>query len=320
MSWEMNWVDLVIIITLVFFAWEAYGRPLVAELLDLLSFLVAFFLSFRLYNLTGSFFEKNFSIPHGFSQALGFMSSWFLAEIFFYILVNIFLSKITKFKFRGEGFISIIPAMVRSLIFMAMALVFIGSFPIQPTIKRAVNESKLGSLILTHSYQLEQPIKSVFGGLTNDSLSFLTIKPKTNEKINLGFQTAEFSPDLATEDEMIVLVNKERASRGFKALTFDSKLREVARGHSTDMFKRGYFSHYSPEGESVADRVQKAGAEFLVIGENLAFAPSLGLAHQGLMNSEGHRANILSEDFNKIGIGVMDGGIYGRMFTQVFSD
>lgn len=316
----MNWVDLLIIVTLAFFALEAYGRSLVAELLDLLSFLLAFFLSFRLYNLTGLFFEKNFSIPHGFSQALGFMASWFLAEIFFYILVNIFLSKLIKFKFRGQGIVAIIPALVRSLVFVAMVLVFIGSFPIQPTIKKAVNESKLGSLILQHSYQLEQPIKSVFGGVTNDSLSFLTIKPKTNEKVNLGFQTSEFSPNEVTENEMVKLVNYERTSRGLKALTFDIKLREVARGHSADMFKRGYFSHYSPEGESIADRAQKANIHFLVIGENLAYAPTLELAHQGLMNSEGHRANILSIDFNKIGIGVMDGGVYGNMFTQVFSD
>ena len=44
------------------------------------------------------------------------------------------------------------------------------------------------------------------------------------------------------------------------------------------------------------------------------------LAHKGLMDSEGHRANILSPDFNKIGIGIMDGGVYGLMVTQVFSN
>jgi uncharacterized protein YkwD len=58
----------------------------------------------------------------------------------------------------------------------------------------------------------------------------------------------------------------------------------------------------------------------LVIGENLAYAPNLELAHTGLMNSEGHRANILSPDFNKVGIGIEDGGVYGLMVTQVFSN
>jgi uncharacterized protein YkwD len=105
-----------------------------------------------------------------------------------------------------------------------------------------------------------------------------------------------------------------------KILEFDANLRKVARGHSEDMFKRGYFSHYSPEGDSVADRAEEQNIDFLVIGENLAFAPNLELAHRGLMNSEGHRANILSKDYGKIGIGVLDGGVYGKMFTQVFSN
>lgn len=317
---EMNWVDLVIIGTLILFSLEALGRPFISELLDLGSFLVAFFMSFRFYNVVAKFFEGNFSIPHGFSKAIGFMASWFLVEAIFYILAALFLAKITRIRFKGGRFVSVAPALVKSVIFISLILVFIGTFPIQPQIKKAVQQSKIGSFLLAHSYQLEQPIKNVFGGVTNDSLSFLTIKPKTNEKVDLGFQTSEFKVDEATEQEMIKLVNKERISRGLKALTFGSKLREVGRKHSADMFNRGYFAHYSPEGKSVADRAQETEVEFLVIGENLAFAPSLDLAHQGLMNSEGHRTNILSEDFNKIGVGVMDGGIYGRMFTQVFSD
>ena len=119
---------------------------------------------------------------------------------------------------------------------------------------------------------------------------------------------------------MIDLVNKERQKMGVKTLSFDSQLRDIGRGHSMDMFLKGYFSHYSPEGKTVADRANESGVKFLVIGENLAYAPSLSLAHDGLMNSSGHRANILSEDFNKIGIGIMDGGVYGLMITQVFSN
>jgi len=46
----------------------------------------------------------------------------------------------------------------------------------------------------------------------------------------------------------------------------------------------------------------------------------LSTAHNGLMNSEGHRANILEPEFRKIGIGVIDNGVYGKMFVQVFTD
>lgn len=320
MYWGLNWVDLVIIILLIYFALEGIGRNLIVELLDLASFLVAFFLSFRYYNFPANFFEKNFQIPHGLSLVMSFMSVWFISEALFYIFVRLIIPKVPKIKFLGAQSLSGIPSFLRGLIFIALTLVLLATFPIQPVIKRGILDSKIGSLILKNAYSLEQPVKNVFGGVTEDSLTFLTIKPKTNEKVNLGFQTNEFSADSQSEQAMIGLVNKERESRGIKTLSFDSRLRDVAGAHSADMFVKGYFSHYSPEGLTVADRATKAGIDFLVIGENLAYAPSLELAHKGLMSSEGHRVNILSTDYGKIGIGIMDGGIYGKMFTQVFTN
>ncbi len=315
-----NWVDLVIIGLLLFFALEAIGRPLLLELADLASFLLTGILSFNYYNLPAKFFETQFRVPHGLSLVLGFMAVWFLSEIIFYLLIRLLLPKLLIFKMPGSKFLSIIPAVLRGLIFIAIVLVMTSTFPIQPTIKKSVLDSKLGSQILKYTYGLDQPIKKVFGGVANDSLTFLTIKPKTDEKVNLGFQTSQISIDESSEKVMFNLVNQERANQGIRPLEFDSRLRNIARSHSGDMFERGYFSHYSPEGFNVADRALKEGVDFLVIGENLAYAPSVELAHQGLMNSEGHRANILSADYGKIGVGVIDGGIYGKMFTQVFTN
>lgn len=316
----INWVDLAIIVILLLFALESLGRPLILELLDLASFLLAGILSFRYYNFPAKFFEIQFQIPHGLTLVLGFMSIWFLSEAIFYLLIRLFLPRIPRIKILGSRILSVIPALLRGLIFIAIILVLTSTFPIQPNIKKSVLDSKLGSQILRYAYRLEQPVKQVFGGVANDSLTFLTIKPKTQERVNLGFQTNQISIDPASEIKMLDLVNKERVSRGLKALVFDERLRTIARVHSEDMFKRGYFSHYSPEGLTVADRASNVGIDFLVIGENLAYAPSLELAHRGLMNSEGHRANILSEDYGKVGIGAIDGGVYGKMFTQVFSN
>lgn len=320
-------MDLVIIGVLLLFVIEAVGRPLVLELLDLGSFLLAFFISFRYYNLPAEFFETEFQTPHGLSLVLGFMAAWFLAETVFYLFVRILLPKIPRLKIRGSSALSIIPATLRGLVFISLILVLIATFPIQPQIKKTVQDSQLGSRILKNAYRLEGPVKNVFGGVTNDTLTFLTIKPRTDERVDLGFKVPIYSIDFASEETMIDLVNKERESKGLPSLVFDSKLRDVGRAHSKDMFERGYFSHYSPDpaggearGKSVADRATDAGVDFLVIGENLAFAPNVELAHKGLMNSEGHRANILSSDYGKIGIGVIDGGVYGKMFTQVFSN
>lgn len=316
----MNWVDLVIIFALIFFALEGFGRPFILECLDLTSFLLAFVFSFSFYNLPASFFESQFKIPHGLSLVMGFLAVWFLSESFFYFAVKLVLSKISRLKIPRMVVLSFIPAFFRGLLFIALFLVMIATFPVQPNLKKAVLDSKIGSQILKNAYGLEQPVKNVFGGVSNDSLTFLTIEPRTSEKVDLGFKTNEISADEASEKEMFDLVNRERAKKGIKILVFDKKLQMVARGHSEDMFQRGYFSHFSPEGLTVADRVSQAEIDFLVIGENLAYAPSLELAHKGLMNSQGHRENILSTDYNKMGVGVMDGGVYGKMFTQVFSN
>jgi uncharacterized protein YkwD len=71
------------------------------------------------------------------------------------------------------------------------------------------------------------------------------------------------------------------------------------------MMKRDYFAHEDPMGRTVADRVGKARIFYLVVGENLAFAPNLAIAHRGLMESPGHRANILRPNFGHLGIGII---------------
>lgn len=316
----MNWVDFLIIFALIFFALESLGRPFILETLDLISFLLAFFLSFRFYDLPVKFFESQFSVPHGLSLVLSFMTVWFFTESIFYFVVKIVIAKIGRKRITTLEMLSFIPALLRGLVFIALILVLIATFPVQPALKKGVLDSKFGSQILKNAYSLEQPVREVFGGVSNESLTFLTIEPKTEKKVNLGFQTNDVVLDEKTEGDMIALVNKERSTRGIKTLNFDSKLKAIAREHSEDMFKRGYFSHYSPEGLTVADRASNRGVDFLVIGENLAYAPDLELAHKGLMNSPGHRANILSTDYGKVGIGVIDGGVYGKMFTQVFSN
>ena len=284
--------------------------------------------------MPAKFFEIQFQIPHGLSLVFGFLSAWFLAETIFYFIVRILIPKLPVIKSKLLNSLSIIPALFRGLIFISLFLVLVATFPIQPTIKKAVMDSKIGSIILKNAYRLEGPVKNVFGGVTDDTLTFLTIKPKGDERVDLGFKTVEYSTDEKSEIEMVKLINQERQTRGLNILVFDSDLRILGRGHSEDMFKRGYFSHYSPdpdsigirsnrigaENESVADRAANNNVDFLVIGENLAYAPTVELAHKGLMNSEGHRANILSVDYGKIGIGVIDGGVYGKMFTQVFSN
>jgi uncharacterized protein YkwD len=119
---------------------------------------------------------------------------------------------------------------------------------------------------------------------------------------------------------MVEKVNEERTKRGIGTVQFNEKLQDVARAHAKDMWNRSYFGHISPEGKDVGNRLQEAHVAYQIAGENLALAPTVSLAHNGLMESEGHRENILEPRFRKIGIGVISNGISGKMFVQVFSD
>lgn len=316
----MNWVDLTIILTLIFFALRGVGKRFIWEGIDLLSFLFAFSLAFIFYNFFAMFFETQFKVPHGLSLVIGFMVAWFLSESVFYIFLRFVSPGWVKVRMGLLEYFSFVPSCCKGLVFIALFLVMIATFPANPFLKSVIGESQLASLILKNAYGLEAPLKNVFGVIANDSLTFLTLEPQEKKSINLGFQTIEMKIDEVSENKMIDLVNKERLSRGIKALVYDSILRQIGREYSEDMLKRGYFSHYSPEGLTVAERTLKKEVDFLVVGENLAYAPNTEAAFKGFMNSQGHRANILSTDYGKIGIGVMDGGVYGKMFTQVFTN
>ncbi|MCM3717429.1 CAP domain-containing protein [Fictibacillus phosphorivorans] len=130
---------------------------------------------------------------------------------------------------------------------------------------------------------------------------------------------AETSAELtADEQQMLNLVNQEREKKGLPALKADPELTKVARVKAKDMIDNNYFDHNSPTYGSPFDMMKKFGVEYKTAGENLAGNSSVDGAHTSLMNSQGHRENILKSDFTNVGIGVVDGGQYGKMFVQLF--
>jgi uncharacterized YkwD family protein len=118
---------------------------------------------------------------------------------------------------------------------------------------------------------------------------------------------------------MIDLVNQERAKAGLEPLAVDMRLVVLAREKAQDMIDRGYFSHQSPTYGSPFDMMKAAGITYRTAGENIAGAPTVERAHTALMNSEGHRRNILNPAFDHIGIGIVEGGPYGLMLSQMFT-
>lgn len=117
---------------------------------------------------------------------------------------------------------------------------------------------------------------------------------------------------------MVDLVNQERIKAGLQPLTVDPKLTELARLKAQDMVKNNYFDHISPTYGSPFDMMRHAGITYRTAGENIAAASSVERAHTALMNSSGHRANILNPNFTRIGIGIVPDPTYGLMISQMF--
>jgi uncharacterized protein YkwD len=129
-----------------------------------------------------------------------------------------------------------------------------------------------------------------------------------------------FSTAPAAEQTVWKLLNADRAQAGLAPLAWDGQLAAVARAHSVDMQAHHFFGHISPTTGSSADRAKKAGVDAIVIMENVARAFTAAEAERGLMNSPGHRANILSRQATHVGVGVVyDPDSREILVTQLFS-
>lgn len=122
---------------------------------------------------------------------------------------------------------------------------------------------------------------------------------------------AEIAPALV-ESESGSLVNELRLERQLDLVSFDPLLADIARAHSEAMRDRGFLGHSGPSGQSLRARLRAAGVAFRSAGENLAQVQSApnpaGEAHAQLLESPGHRENMLDPRFRLVGVGVASEG------------
>lgn len=120
--------------------------------------------------------------------------------------------------------------------------------------------------------------------------------------------------------QVLALVNAERAKAGLKALVLDDQLNTVAAAKAKDMADGNYFSHDSPTYGSPFDMMRSFGVSYTSAGENIAAGQKTAKdVMNSWMNSSGHRANILSAKYTKLGVGYYNGGSYGTYWVQEFT-
>lgn len=132
----------------------------------------------------------------------------------------------------------------------------------------------------------------------------------TARKLSLTFEEAR----------LFKLINQERAKAGLPLLKIDPVLTELARAKSRDMVGHNYFGHISERFGSIYDQLETENIVYLHAAENLAGGRELDRVHQRLLASPAHRGNILNPKFKRVGIGIVNGGPYGKMITQIFID
>lgn len=112
----------------------------------------------------------------------------------------------------------------------------------------------------------------------------------------------------STEKVLFDSLNRERTARGLPALKWDERLARAARKHAEVMAEENIIQHQLPGEANLVTRAQNEGVGFSHITENIGKAVYAGEFHDGWMQSPGHRANILDENIDSVGIAVVEGG------------
>ena len=133
--------------------------------------------------------------------------------------------------------------------------------------------------------------------------------------------TTVSSSNLTYEQKVVELVNVERQKAGLPTLKMDSAISNVARAKSKDMAVNNYFAHQSPTYGSAGDMLRQFGISWSAWGENIASGQRTPeIVVNAWMNSPGHRANILSNNFSKIGVGYVTNSNGTPYWTQIFTN
>jgi uncharacterized protein YkwD len=317
----INPIDILLCVVILLSVLNGYRRGFVHGVLDLAGWILSLIAGLRFYHPLAEWLGPRIDIwPEVWDQPIAFV----LVALFVGVLVQAIgyalLRRLPEDlnESRSNQVFGVIPGFVNGLIIVAILSALLLAVPLSEGVSERTRDSALVNRLAVYAERLEGALRPVFGEAIARTLNLLTIRPDSDERVTLPFKVENTRPRPDLEKQMLDLVNQERQAAGLNPLAPDPELTEVARKHSADMFARGYFAHDTPEGKTPFDRMNEAGVRFLTAGENLALAPTIPVAHTGLMNSPGHRANILRPQFGRVGIGVMDGGMRGLMVSQEF--
>jgi len=318
----MNAVDIGILVVVGLFAVGGLRRGFLLGLVDLVAFGLSIVVAAR---LSGSVAEPlgDWGFPDELAAGAGFFIAAVVSLAVIGLTARVLLAPLGTFGTGtplgwANSVLGLLPGAVRGLAVAALLVFLAEAVPPELGLRDSLSDSRLA-----------KPIADTGREALDDGLAWAGIDPRTlgipyqtpdSGSIDLPFAgITDLERDAEAEQALLDLINQERAGAGLSPLKPDDDLAEVGRRHGREMFAIGFFSHTSPTSGSPADRLAAAGLEYSLSGENIALAPTPELAHEGLMNSPTHRANILNPGFTRVGIAALRGNGHGLMVTQEFA-
>lgn len=320
----MGWLDVVIVLIVIAGAISGIRRGFLRGTLDVVIVAISLLAGAVAYRQAGRLIDRFFHLSRVTEHVLGFVIVALLVNAFLTFVLGLTVGPLVGFarKFPPlrwvDDFLGIIPGAIKGLVAAAIVVLALTLLPVGGTIERGLDNSRAARALLTRT----DGVTSWAEGRTGVSLADFTIvtEPKSEAGVKLPFRVnAGLSVSPSDEAKMLQMLNQARAQHGLAPLTLDPRLQAVARAHSNEMFQQGYFAHDSPTAGSPVDRLNAAHIPYQTMGENIAYAPNVDVAERALMQSPGHRANILSPEFSRVGIGVVVAPGRGEMFTQDFA-
>lgn len=323
MSLPFSPIDAAILLLIAAAVWGGHRSGFIATTYGLATWIVSFAAAVVFQAQAAQLVEKLGVLP-ATARPIGFIVVLVFVEALFSLAGFFALTPIVRAVYRvrsievADRVLGIFPAAARALFVMGIVLAAFVVSPVSSDIKAAIESSRIARGLIDQISALQPTLAKLSGQLGETVPLFVTkLGEDQTESLDLP-NDLQLAADPVAERQMFDLVNDERSGVGLKRLEWDDRLLLLARQHSEEMFKLRYFAHLSPVSGSPFDRLRVAGITYTRAGENLAYAQSVSVAHRGLMQSQGHRENILRPEFTHIAIGVISAGPYGRMFTQMF--
>jgi len=305
---------------------RGWVRGFAKELMDLVGLIVGLALAFRLSGPLGALIQETFGTSDLVSKLIGGIVVFLLLGVAAAVVAH-FLQKfftlpglVMSNRLLGGALASLWAVFVAMLVLSLLVVL-----PLPSSFGDHLEESNVARYLTNP----DTPAQTVFHAVAGDKVleALLNLKDLVGrEELILeegqtleipAAKEGELSDDAKAAAQIFDLVNRARLDGGLDPLAWSDPLAGIAQAYAYEMYEGGFFGHESEVTGTVADRIEAAGIPYRVVGENLALAATAKSAHAGLMDSPGHRANILREGFTKVGIGVVNGPL-GLMVVEVF--